>query len=255
VAPAQPYPFQPPPGAATFQPSAGPTGFQPAPNGSAGFQPAPAGTAGFQPAPAVPSPPAPPPVNAWSILAQARGLIEENKIQAALPLIKEFIKLRPLEPEGYFWQGVALDNLQQTEAALAAYSQGCTQVMKAGMDSAELRMNAGNDLLKLRRVDLAIQQYQRAAQIDPGLPLVQLNLGRALIEKGDIEGALQCFQRCEDLHFKPYQLSYYRAKALKKVGRVDDARAQVQMALSKLNDGSDASKRLRQEFSDLLGAQ
>lgn len=189
---------------------------------------------------------------AWQFLGQAKALLEQNQPNRALPLIRQFIDRRPLEPEGYFWEGVALDNLQQVENALTAYAHGIQQVMKAGMDSAEMRMNVGNDLLKLKRLDLAIVQYQRAAVIDPGLAIVQLNLGRALVEKDDVEAALQCFQRCEDLHFTPYQLSYYRAKALKKVGRTQDAKAQVLMALSKLDASSDASSKLRQEFAELL---
>lgn len=193
--------------------------------------------------------------NPWNLLNNARAMIYQGQPQNALQLISEFIKLKPLEPEGYFWRGVALDNMQQTEQALSAYAAGVQQVLKAGMDSAELRMNAGNDLLKLGRLEQAIEQYRRAAQIDPGLPLVHLNLGRALIEKGDYNSALECFQRCEDLHYKPYQLSYYRAKALKKAGRIDDARAQVLMALSKLTDGSPASLKLKQEFSDLLSSR
>ncbi len=213
----------------------------------------------FAPVPVQPSPAVPPdsPVQptTWQILNQAKALLEQNQPNRALPLIREFIGQRPLEPEGYFWEGVALDNLQQVENALTAYARGVQQVLKAGMDSAELRMNAANDLLKLKRLDLAIEQYKRAALIDPGLAIVQLNLGRALVEKDDIDGALQCFQRCEDLHFTPYQLSYYRAKALKKVGRTQDAKAQVLMALSKLDASSDASAKLRQEFAELLNAR
>lgn len=241
----------------------------------AGPQPQPQPPQAFQPPQPQPQPqqafqppqPQPPPPQAfqpynpqsakvpWDLLNQARALIQENKAQSAMPLIADFIRLKPLEPEGYFWQGVALDNMSQTDAALGAYWTGIQQVLKAGMDSAELRLNAANDLLKKGRLDDALEQYRRAAQIDPGLPIVQLNLGRALIEKGDVEHALECFQRCEDLHFKPYQLSYYRAKALKKAGRLQDARAQALSALSQIPPGTPTSLNLKQEFADVLTSQ
>jgi len=199
-----------------------------------------------------------PPVNSsspWNLLNQARAYIQQGQPQQALSLSQQFIAIKPLEPEGYFWEGVAYDNMMQTQNAVHVYEIGLQQVLAAGMDSAELRMNMGNDLLKLAQVDAAISQYKRAQEIDPGLPLIPLNLGRALVEKGDIDGALECFQRCEDLHFKPYQLSYYRAKAFIRAGRIADAKAQVLTALSKLHEGSPASVRIQQEFAGILSAQ
>lgn len=190
--------------------------------------------------------------NVWDNLTQVRMLIQQNQPLQALPLVQEFVRQKPLEPEGFFWQGVIYDNLGRVDQALISYAAGVHQVLRAGMDCAELRLNFANDLLKVNRIDDAIDQYRRAAQIDPGLPIVQLNLGRALVEKGDVEGALECFQRCEDLHYNPYQLSYYRAKAFVKAGRAPDARAQVLTALSKLNASSQAAVKLKQEFAAIL---
>lgn len=189
---------------------------------------------------------------AWFQLAKGRDLVRCGQAQQALPLINNFIAAKPMEPEGYFWQGVALDILNQSDRALDAYAKGIEQVMKAGMDSAELRLNAANILLKKGKTTEAIDQYRRAAEIDPGLALVQLNLGRALIRTGDTSGALACFQRCEELRYEPVQLAYYRAKAFLKAGKTDDARAQVRIALSKLPAEHEAAKKIKQEFADLL---
>jgi tetratricopeptide (TPR) repeat protein len=248
ASPGQPYtqppaqPYTQPPG----QPAYTPPGAQPA------YTQAPAAQAGFNPPGLLqPNTPAAKP-SPWLMLNQARALLQQAQPQQALNLATEFVRLKPLEPEGYFWQGVALDNLGRTQPALRSYEIGIQQTLKAGMDSAELRMNAGNALLKLGRLDDAIVQYRRAVEIDPGLALAHLNLGRALVEKGDVEGALECFQRCEDLHFKPYQLSYYRAKAFVRAGRIADAKAQVVTALSKLDKTSTVSARLQQEFSSVL---
>lgn len=189
---------------------------------------------------------------AWGRLGIVRQLVREGKQRQALPLVQEFIRMKPLEPEGYFWEGVVYDNLGQSRKAIEAYSKGCEQVQKIGMDSAELRMNAGNVFLKEGQIDEAIKQYRRSAAVDPGLALVQLNLGRALIEKNELEQALVCFQRCEDLHFLPPQLSYYRAKALLKAGRAPDAIAQVRTTLLQLPEGHSLSLKIKEEFADLL---
>jgi tetratricopeptide (TPR) repeat protein len=193
--------------------------------------------------------------NVWTLLNQARTQIQQGNPQKALEYSQQFINLRPLEPEGYFWQGVAYDNLLQTGLAVQSYDRAVQGVLKAGMDSAELRMNLGNDLMKLKRVDDAIAQYRRAVQIDPQLPLAHLNLGRALVEKGETSEAMECFQRCEDLHFKPSQLAYYRAKALIRAGRPGEAQAHLQTALSTFGETSPVSQKLKQEFSQVLPQQ
>jgi tetratricopeptide (TPR) repeat protein len=189
---------------------------------------------------------------AWNVLARGRQLVRGGQPQQALPIIRQFISLKPMEPEGYFWQGVALDNINQTNDALTSFRKGIEQVLLAGMDSAELRLNAGNVLFKQGQTADAIVQYKRAVEIDPRLALAQLNLGRALIETGDITGALNCFSRCDDLHFEVAQLPYYRAKALLKAGRRDDARAQVLTALSRLPAGHTVATKIKQEFAELL---
>ena len=196
-----------------------------------------------------------PQFNAWTLLNQARGQIQQGNPQKALEYSQQFINLRPLEPEGYFWQGVSYDNLLQTGLAVSSYEKAVHGVLKAGMDSAELRMNLANDLMKLKRLDDAIAQYRRAAQIDSQLPLVHLNLGRALIEKGEIDEAMDCFQRCEELHFKPSQLAYYRAKAMIRAGRTADAKTHLQSALSTFSENSPVSQRLREEFPQVFSAQ
>ncbi len=185
-------------------------------------------------------------------MAQARQMVKNGEGAHALPLVQEFINARPSEPEGYFWQGVILDNINRNEDALSSYRDGFQKVVEAGMDSAELRMDGANDLMKLGKVDEAIEQYKRARDIDPGVALVNLNLGRAYIERGDYDSALKCFQKCDELHFQPLQLAYYKAKAYRKLGRVEDARAQVNVAISQTSDRN-VSQRIRQEFADILG--
>lgn len=187
----------------------------------------------------------------WSTLASARQLVRSGKSAQASQLVEQFISSRPAEPEGYFWRGVILDNMNRPEDALAAFQQATELSIKSGMDSAELRMNRANALLKLGRNDEAIAEYKRAESVDPELGLAALNLGRAFIQIGDYAEALKCFQRCDALHFQPLQLAYYRAKALRGAGRVDEAKTQLSTALSR-SPANEMTRSMRREFADLL---
>ena len=188
---------------------------------------------------------------AWNVLAGAKQSIQQGHPADALPVVLQFIAMKPLEPEGYFWQGVCYDNMGQLDQAIGCYIKGVEQVLKAGMDSAELRTDLGNDYLKQGRVDEAIDQYKRAVEVDRRQAIAHLNLGRAYIQKGDADAALACLQRAEDLHFDPAQLAYYRAKVLLQAGKNEDARTQLRQTLAKLPDG-DTARRVRSEFAALL---
>jgi tetratricopeptide (TPR) repeat protein len=213
------------------------------------------------------APPVPPPqstlqpalpeqaFNAWAQLSKARLLVRGGRALDALPLLRSFVSEKPEEPEGYFWEGVCLDNLGDCAGAMHAYAAAIGQVAKAGMDSAELRMNYANTLFKLGQLETAIQQYRRAEEIDPRVPLVPLNLGRALLQKGDVDNALKCFQRCDELHMTAPQLGYYRAKALLKAGRTAEARNQLEATLMKLPVQDEMAKKIKQEFAELLETQ
>lgn len=188
----------------------------------------------------------------WTTLNQAKRLLNEGKPNEALQCARDFISFRPLEPEGYFWQGIALEAQRDFGAALKSYLEGIERANKLSMDCAELHVNAGNVLLKQGQYAQAIEQYRIAQTIDPTLATAPLNLGRALTLAGDPQAALVCFKECENLHFDPQQLAYYKAKALLAAGRTDEAKDEILKLLSRLQPQDKTAQTIKQEFAQLL---
>lgn len=189
----------------------------------------------------------------WDLLTQTRQLLNAGQLQQALATVQQFIRNKPLEPEGYFWQAVIYDELDDTKFALRSYNAAVDTVLKAGMDSADLRVNLGNALLKMGKTEDALWQYRRAVEIDSRLPMAHLNLGRALLQKGQAMQALDCFSRCRDLHFSSPQLFYYSAKAYQQMGRRQEAQSQIQLVLEKLPPGP-SRDRIAREFAQTAGS-
>lgn len=189
---------------------------------------------------------------AWDLLLRARQDLTAGNLERALAHAQRFIDAKPLEPEGYFWEGVIYDELDDHAAALRSYKEAVDTVLKAGMDSADLRVNLGNALLKLGKGEDAIWQFRRAIEIDSRLAMAHLNLGRAYLEKEEPAKALECFQHCRELHCNAPQLYYYSAKAYKQLGRTAEAQAQAEQALEKLPAGptrEHLARELAREFA------
>jgi Flp pilus assembly protein TadD len=154
----------------------------------------------------------------------------------ALTLIQQFVALQPLEPEGYFWLGLALDESDQPEQAVAAYKQAVTQALTVGMDSAELHTSLGNTLLKLGQLDDAQGEFDRALELEPKSITARLSLARALIAKQQGQPALDALKKCERADAPREHLHYYRAKALKLTGNVQGAQTEAMQALQFVQD-------------------
>jgi tetratricopeptide (TPR) repeat protein len=245
----EPSPPATPDAPASSEPSrADPT--MPAPVGP--VTPVPATPALPQPAPS-PAPSYPPPANT-SILRRGTQMIDGGQLPRALALFQDYCNQKPQEPSGYFWMGVCYDEMKNYTAAVQAYRDALARAEQSTMDSAEIRTNLGNALLKQNEIDQAIASYTRALEINPLYGLAELNLGRAFLAKQDFQAALSAFDRCNDLHLAARQLPYYRAKALWGAGRKDEAAAVIQRLLQNFPDG-EAKDAVEQEFQLSAPAQ
>jgi len=197
---------------------------------------------------ATPSPPAPPPAE---ILARGRQLLKDGQTAAALTSFNDFIRLRPRDMSGYFWQGLALDQSGLPGKAIWSYSNSLDLAMQNGMDSAELRLNIGNTLTKLNKLDDAIFNYRRAIEIDPKLARAHFNLGRALIAKGEAGAAYDELERSAQLNLQDSTLSYYRGLALQAMGKTAAAREQLTIFLKEVPETPDTEE-LRARVTALL---
>jgi tetratricopeptide (TPR) repeat protein len=189
---------------------------------------------------------------ASSLFEKAKRLISAGQAASGLDMINEFLALRPADAEVYFWKGLAEESLNDDEAALGSYRRGVEASAGSGTACAELHVNLGNILLRQGHYSDAASEFKSAIAIDPTLSIAHLNLGRTLIFSGDFNGALACFKHCDDLRFEGDQLPYYKAKALIKLGRNDEARAQVSNLLSRLSPQDKKLEMIKQEFAQLL---
>ncbi len=188
------------------------------------------------------------------VLRRGTQLIDSGRLQDALSVFQGFTRSRPSDGRGYFWMGVCYDEMGNYLAATQAYHDGLNKAEQSGMDSSEMRMNLGNVLLKQNQVDLAIEAFQRALEINPAYGLAALNLGRAYIAKGDYNSALSSFDKCKELRFYVRQLPYYKAKALLGLGKNDEAASLIKRLLQDLPEGS-AKQEIVQEFQSCLNSQ
>jgi Flp pilus assembly protein TadD len=186
------------------------------------------------------------PQPSWGILKTARALLLSGRTAEALQLILKFIALQPLEPDGYFWLGLAYDELDQPDLAVAAYRKSLTQASSVGMDSSELHTNLGNTLLKSRHIDEAIAEYQRAIDLEPKATAARMNLARALLAKDQPQQALDALNKCNQAGAPQAQLHYYRAKSLKALGNMAEAQAEARRDLDCVNDAGARTMILRE---------
>lgn len=185
------------------------------------------------------------------VLKEGRRLIDQRRYEDAISRFKQYCLMRPHESNGYFWSGITYDEMGNYSASEKSYRDALVRAENEGMDSAEIRTNLGNALLKQHKADEAIEEYKKANEVDPMYALAKLNLGRAYIEKGDGASALATLDKCGELHFKGLHIKYYRAKALILLGRKEEAGSLAKQLIMDLPEGAFKND-VRQEFSSII---
>ncbi len=89
------------------------------------------------------------------------------------------------------------------------------------------------------RLDLALQEYRTAAQLDPLSPFILADLGRTLPLARRFGEALEMLERAEALQPGRVRLGAWRAYTLLELGRRQEAGAALQAVLPKLRSGSE----------------
>ncbi len=118
--------------------------------------------------------------NARGIELADRGWLEEAK--------KEFRKAIRLDP----LSAHARDNLATIladQGELLPALMEFVEALKADPENAAVHHYLGSFVAK-HGLDLAIGEYRHAIELDPEVPDAHLNLGLALAEQGDLEGAV-----------------------------------------------------------------
>lgn len=141
----------------------------------------------------------------------ARQMISTGNPAFAVDSLDQAVKLRPRNLSVYFYRGLAYDEAGDPSTAVKNYLESVDRAKTVGMDSAELRTNLGNSYMKLNFFDDAIVEYQRAIEIEPASGTAHMQLGRALLSKGDYPAALKSLRKCETLGINDPTVSYLKA--------------------------------------------
>ena len=148
-------------------------------------------------------------------------------------------------------------SLQQAKQELKAgqYNQAEThlrQIVQDQPQSAEAYFNLGLSLHLQLELDDAINTYKQAIQLDPTYDRPYTNMGLALIEANQLDEASTVFKQVLSLPERPEQpasihtLAHYNlAIILKRQGKLDTARQEVQAALA-ITPGFAQAQKLQQ---------
>jgi Flp pilus assembly protein TadD len=110
-------------------------------------------------------------------------LAHMGRLQESLPHFREAIRLQPNDASGYYYAlASALQGLDQTVAAIAAYREALT--LGSGGDEANIHNDLGVSLSKLGRNDQAVTEFREAVQLNPGFAEARANLARAVAATG-----------------------------------------------------------------------
>jgi len=91
--------------------------------------------------------------------------------------------------------------------------------------------NLGNALLQKGKVDEALEQFQKALEINPYYVDARSNLGAALFQKGQLDDAVAQYKKTLEINPNYAQANYNLGLVLFQKGQLDDAIAHYQKAV------------------------
>jgi protein O-mannosyl-transferase len=165
-----------------------------------------------------------------NIVAQnnlGNALLDEGKVDEAIPHFKEARRIKPEDAKAAFNLGNALIQKGELTEGIANLSQA----LQLKPDYAEAHINLGSALLKTGRVDDAAGHFQKALQLEPAQPSAWNDLGYARLQQGAVEKATACFQKAMQLDPMQPVTPDNIANALMQQGKVDEAIGYYQKAL------------------------
>jgi tetratricopeptide (TPR) repeat protein len=179
------------------------------------------------------------PVHHYPLLKDEAALARKRALYLRLGELK--VAAAPNDPQAHAELGHQYTESGQYARAAAAYQRA----LHRAPGNAELLKDLGAVLHLLQRPNEAHQALELATRIDPGLTDAWRNLGVVAAEAEDWRQALRHFDTALRLSPQSAELHYYRAVALQRLGRADEARAAARECLSLRADHPEAGQLLR----------
>jgi tetratricopeptide (TPR) repeat protein len=161
------------------------------------------------------------------LISRGTELAAQGHYPDAEALFKEFIRLHPNDPTGYFWLGKTADETGRFQDAFHNYVESLNRAKAIGMDSEELRLNLGNTLLKLGYYKEATYDFERAIGINSKSTCAHFNLAKLYLVTGQDAKALTELDNCTSLGLNDSHVSLFRAWALKRLGQYGESKREA----------------------------
>jgi len=178
-----------------------------------------------------------------NIVAQnnlGNALLDEGKVDEAIPHFKEARRIKPEDAKAAFNLGNALIQKGELREGIVNLSQA----LQLKPDYAEAHINLGSAFLKTGKVEEAIDHFQKALQLEPDQPSAWNDLGYARLQQGAMDKATACFQNALELDPAEPVTQNNIANALMQQGKVDESIGYYQKALQLKADFPEAEYNL-----------
>ncbi len=161
------------------------------------------------------------------LATRAGAALERRDAAAALPLLAAAFAANPAHPELLRLRAIALSAQGRDSEAVALLQEAAVQWSGDGL----IAGNLGAVLAQLGEHDAALAEFQRATELDPTRIDAWLNLGRAYALRHDAAAALDAFTAVVERAPSHRQARVLRAEALRALGRIGDAEAELRTVL------------------------
>jgi tetratricopeptide (TPR) repeat protein len=158
------------------------------------------------------------------LISRGSELTAQGHSAEAESLFKEFIRIHPNDPTGFFWLGKVADESGRSQDAFHNYVESLNRAKAIGMDSEELRLNLGNTLLKLGYYKEATYDFERAIDINSKNTNAHFNLAKLFLVTGQDAKALSELDNCSTLGLNDSHVTLFRAWALKRLGQLEESK-------------------------------
>jgi len=122
-------------------------------------------------------------------LLAGRLLVEEGRLQEAVPAYSRVVELDPGNPAGYLGLGTVLGSIGRYADALEVFTRG----LEMNPAMSELRYNRGLSLALLGNLEGAVVEFERVVADDPDYLPARENLAGVLAAAGRYEDAVRVF--------------------------------------------------------------
>ena len=159
---------------------------------------------------------------AWKL--KGRLELERGAKKQALKSFLRSTELNPADPEALMWLGIARETLWQYEEAAAVFERGIARFpmfapMYAAYGGLLLEPRAQPDATTKKRAQTLIE---KALALDPALPYAHYDLGKLLLQEGEVAEAVRHLEAAVRLDPRNSQYRLTLANAYRSAGRSKD---------------------------------